>query len=414
MEARIAILHYSCPPVVGGVEEMIRRQAKVLKEHFHNVKVFAGDGDKFLEGCEVEINPLLSSTNAEVVKANEEARKGGRRNLEKLAERICNYLEETLADFDVLIAHNVLSMHFNLALTYALHRLADKEIIPIIAWNHDSPYFYEDYPRYLDTEPWSILKEANPNIHYVTISEYRKKLFQKLYRKNVRIEVISDGIDPKDFLKMSPLSVKVIEEMDLLKKDLLIFQPCRLHPRKNVELSIKVLRSLKEKNLNVSLIITGAHDPHDERSRDYKRRLIELASKEGVGKDIVFLAGYKLKDGSVLHADLISTMDFYLISDLLFLPSLHEGFGIPLLEAGLLRVPVLCSDIDSFKEIGKRDVEMFSLKDPPEKIAERIVELVNRSKQGRLFRRILKEYSLESIYIKKFLPLLKNVLKGQK
>jgi glycosyltransferase involved in cell wall biosynthesis len=33
-------------------------------------------------------------------------------------------------------------------------------------------------------------------------------------------------------------------------------------------------------------------------------------------------------------------------------PSLDEGFGIPILEALSFSLPVICSDIDVFKEVG--------------------------------------------------------------
>ena len=35
-------------------------------------------------------------------------------------------------------------------------------------------------------------------------------------------------------------------------------------------------------------------------------------------------------------------------------PSLDEGFGIPLIESMKSNVPVICSDIEIFKEIGER------------------------------------------------------------
>ena len=64
----VAILHYSCPPVIGGVEEIVRQQASVLYRYYHPVKVIAGSGSQFTEDFVVEINPLLSSTHPEISK----------------------------------------------------------------------------------------------------------------------------------------------------------------------------------------------------------------------------------------------------------------------------------------------------------------------------------------------------------
>ena len=40
-------------------------------------------------------------------------------------------------------------------------------------------------------------------------------------------------------------------------------------------------------------------------------------------------------------------------------PSIDEGFGIPLIEAMRAQVPVICSDIEIFKEIGDDSVIYF-------------------------------------------------------
>ena len=46
---KIALLHYSCPHVVGGVEEVIGQQASLFHRHGHKVKIIAGKGDVFSE-----------------------------------------------------------------------------------------------------------------------------------------------------------------------------------------------------------------------------------------------------------------------------------------------------------------------------------------------------------------------------
>ena len=40
-------------------------------------------------------------------------------------------------------------------------------------------------------------------------------------------------------------------------------------------------------------------------------------------------------------------------------PSLDEGFGIPIIESMKSEVPIICSDIEIFKEIGKDSVLYF-------------------------------------------------------
>ena len=44
-------------------------------------------------------------------------------------------------------------------------------------------------------------------------------------------------------------------------------------------------------------------------------------------------------------------------------PSIDEGFGIPLIESMRAQVPVICSDIEVFKEIGNDSVIYFKKQD---------------------------------------------------
>jgi len=408
----IALLHYSCPPVVGGVEEVIRQQANLFHRYYNNVKIFAGMGGRFSQDFSIEINPLLSSRNEKIMAAHKKAiEKGDLESLKKLSNRIYKYLKKSLEGFDVLIAHNVLTMHYNLPLTYTLHRLADEDFLPIISWGHDSPYFYDDHPKHLKKEPYKILKQFNPKIHYVVISNYRKRLFYNLYDKKGKFAVIPNGIDPIAFFRLDPHTVRLIKEQRLFNSDFIMVQPSRLHPRKNIELSIKVLKALKSKGINARLLVTGAYDPHESKAKEYYRKLRSLAKSLNVERDVLLLAEYKFESGEYLSPDRITIRDLYLIADILFMPSSHEGFGIPLLESGMIKLPIVCSDIPPFKEIGKRNVCFFSLKDKPDKIADKIIAFTSKIKIQKIFRNVVKQYTWDNIYEKQLLPLLEKVVK---
>ena len=64
---------------------------------------------------------------------------------------------------------------------------------------------------------------------------------------------------------------------------------------------------------------------------------------------------------SSLNDKFLNTLLFY--SELMIYPSLYEGFGLPILEAFKNSCPVVCSDINAFKEVGGEAVEYFNPKD---------------------------------------------------
>ena len=411
MKFNIALLHYTCPPIVGGVEEIVHQQASLFNRYYHNVKIFTGSGGIFDNRCEVEINPLLGSRNEQVLKAHQAIHKDKNHEMELLIKEIYDYLVESLKGFEILIAHNVLTMPYNLPLTGALHRIGREGHLPIISWNHDSPYFYPGYPEYLDLFPWNILKRSYGGIHYVAISTSRRAMFADLYGTKKMLYVVQNGIDPVAFFRLDPITVRLIQEKHLFESEFLKVQPSRLHPRKNIELSVHVTRALQDKGIKARLLITGAYDPHEAKSLDYYNRLVALAQELRIEDDVLIMAEHTLESGEKLSADRIIIRDLYLISDILFLPSFQEGFGIPLLESGMIKLPVACSDIPPFKEIGETDVCRFSLNDSPSEIAGKILTFVDRLEPHKMFRKVMRNYTWDNIYKYKLMPLLERVIK---
>ncbi|HFE63712.1 MAG TPA: glycosyltransferase [Caldithrix sp.] len=407
----IAILHYSCPPVVGGVEEIIRQQAFLFQRYFHPIKILAGAGSQFSDKILIEINPLLSSQNNEIIKAQNNYSKN-QQPFRALTRKIFTYLKNNLQHFDVLIAHNVLSMPYNLPLAYALHRLANQKIISVVGWNHDSPFFYRNYSSKFNRKPWSVLKKYNPSIAYITISQSRVQEFSSLYGGKNEIKVIPNGIDPIGFFRLDTNTVRLIRENELFETDLLLVQPSRLHPRKNIELSIRVLRALRERGIAAKLLLTGAHDPHERITMKYYRQLKVLAQNENVEKHIIMIADYIFNSGEKLPADRVIMRDLYHISDLLFLPSAQEGFGIPLLEAGMIKLPIACSDIPPFKSIAAENVCYFSLDETPQAIAGKIVDFLNELKPHRMYRNVIRQYVWDNIYHKQLKPFIETLDSG--
>jgi glycosyltransferase involved in cell wall biosynthesis len=99
--------------------------------------------------------------------------------------------------------------------------------------------------------------------------------------------------------------------------------------------------------------------------------------------------------------------DLYRLADALLFPSAKEGFGIPMLEAGLARLPVFCSDIPPLRETGADSVYYFDLQGDPAAIAAHMAGVLERDAAHRLRRRVLSNYTWKRIVEERVIPLLR-------
>jgi len=405
---KIAICHYSCPPVIGGVQTIVEQQARLLKRHNHYTKVIAGSGGKFSQYIDVDINPMIGSGIMETYE--HESGHDMTKLMEPQIYSILGFLEYSLASFDILIVHNVLSMPFNLPLTHAIHRMAENGKIKVISWNHDSPFFNR---RNGDECPpsWDILKQASPHVRYVSISQARKLDFEKLYGGGREVKVIPNGLSISNFLKLQDITNQLIEDKKLYEADLILLQPGRFHAGKNVEYSIKVVKALLNRGIHAVIMFTAAIDPHDSVSMDYHNHVKQAVSQEGIEDHVIFISDYVYRIMSTPNIDRSILRDLYNVADMLFIPNSHEGYGITLLEAALARLPIACSDIPLFREVCDGNSCVFSLEETPEQVAERIESFAAHG-PIRMFKRVFKEYSWENIYQEKILPLLRETEAG--
>jgi glycosyltransferase involved in cell wall biosynthesis len=98
--------------------------------------------------------------------------------------------------------------------------------------------------------------------------------------------------------------------------------------------------------------------------------------------------------------------DLYQLADALLFPSAQEGFGIPVLEAGLARLPVFCSDIPPLRETGDDSAHFFDLHGDPTAIADDMALALERDAAHHLRRRVLSRFTWKQIVEERVIPLL--------
>ncbi len=162
-----------------------------------------------------------------------------------------------------------------------------------------------------------------------------------------------------------------MEQLDLLNASPIMLLPVRITPRKNIELALHVLAMLRETYPWAALIITGPLGPHNPANVQYLQKLRSVRTLLSLDENVFFLAELV---PDYLPDEVVS--DFYKLADALFLPSREEGFGIPVLEAGLAGIPVFCADIPPLRDLGMDYAHYFSPDGSPSDIASMVLEQV--------------------------------------
>lgn len=399
---KVALLHYSAPPVVGGVESVLGHHARLMADAGHEVRIVAGRGEQTDPRIPFIQVPLADSRYPDILKIKGEL-DAGRLPAEfaKFADSLAAQLNEVLGDTDILIAHNVCSLNKNLVLTAAVRNLSN--ILQVILWHHDLAWTTPRYRHELhDGYPWDMLRHAWTAVRQVTISEMRQQELADLYQisKN-EITVIPNGVDVPAFHKLEEQTREYVRQLDLLKAAPLLLLPVRVTPRKNIELALQVCANLVQDFPDTKLVVTGPLGPHNPANADYFETLKTLRRERKLETVVHFLV--ELTD-QYIPDEVIS--DFYHLADALFMPSREEGFGIPILEAGLAGLPIFCADIPPLRDLGGSHVTYFSPDADPVELANRIVNHLAFDSIFRMRVRARREFSWEGIYARQIAPLL--------
>ncbi|MEP7004206.1 MAG: glycosyltransferase family 4 protein [Chloroflexota bacterium] len=374
---RVLFLHYTAPSILGGVEHVMGIHAQAAKDAGDRVAIVAGRGTA--RGIPVVKIPELDSQHPAVLRDRVALARGEvTPEHAALVERITRALRPHVRRADRVVVHNVFTLPLNAGLTEALFALAAERKGVFVAWTHDLGWKDGQYTAQRhEGRPWSLFATAAPGVRYVAISEKaRAELSALTGLARDKIALVPNGVDRVAVLGLSARGVRLANQFDLFDADPLLLLPVRMTRRKRIEIAIDALAILRTRYPLAALVVTGGPGAHNPTNVAYEQ---ELKKRAGPGVRLFHTEGVRL--GARELADL------YGLADALVLPSENEGFGLPMLEAGLRRMPIICTDIPALREVAGDDATYVPLSGDGRSFAEAIETRLLADPIARLHRR---------------------------
>ena len=172
-------------------------------------------------------------------------------------------------------------------------------------------------------------------------TEAQNWMHKELHIKLSRIDKITNGVDSSKLVIPTIAKNKLKEDFFARyfneaingKDTKFIIAHGRLHPIKGLDLLIKAFAQLDEfKKQNVKLVLSG------DTQCSYYNELTTLISEYHLEKSVYF-TGW------------INSKDILSIADLMIQPSFREGFPLAVLEAFLMKVPVIRSKVGGYEDM---------------------------------------------------------------
>ncbi len=222
----------------------------------------------------------------------------------------------------------------------------------IVALYDAAPFIFKNESSLIGKMYWRtcLFFAKNFSQEIITISEFsRREISQHLHIKTEKIKIIYGGLPtpPKQTQEKNENSAPINKPYFVAIGN--------ARARKNLETLIKARLEASGKFQDCELLIIGKMDKSMEK----------LVAMAGAG---------------IRFTGFVDEQEKYRLlggAQALIFPSLYEGFGIPILEAQISKIPVLCSDIPAFREVAADSVLFFDGKNPVD-INDKINQLLNQ------------------------------------
>ncbi len=345
---RIAVVSYSLPPGGGGVNIVVQDQVTTLRHAGYPVTLVGGqvlswtpeenrapasDNIYAREGIALHIIPGLDLQDDVERRAWAGELSPEDHDFRSRVEVLKAQLRDALADTDVVLIHQMMTMPGNLVATVALRELAReyRSSKRFVAWVHNT------IGGRATQWPLTLITSHDDAMEYVAVSPQLRDETAGIFGVDqARIGVINNSVSARNFLGISPEVLDFYFSHRLYEADSVWFYPSRMARTKLLEAAIwAVCEAVYHQGKDVRLVISTPA-PHGDlptagAEGDYLRELMRLVDELGLHDKVVIYPHNP--DPRALTETQREIRDWYRLSDLLIFVSQVETFGIPIVEA---------------------------------------------------------------------------------
>jgi len=282
----------------------------------------------------------------------------------KYISKLKKYVEDN--NIDIVHAHELK------AVVNSLLACRNTKVKAVVTHTHTpiSEWQINSIKKFLNVKLYSYVVNKLSSAE-IALTESKKKVKMREGIKEKILEVIPNGLNTSVF-KISPLRriefEKEIKRKHGIPEDAFVFGNLgRITQEKGHEILVrafsKFLNSQPYRKEKLFLLIAGGGA--------LEEKIKNLVSDLGLDKNVVITGRFSDED----------KIKYFSAFDVFVFPTLAEGFGIVLIEAMSMGLPVICSDLEVLKEVGGDYVEFFNVGDY-QNLSDKMIDEYNKIVEG--------------------------------
>lgn len=201
-----------------------------------------------------------------------------------------------------------------------------------------------------------------------------EKIYLYIYKRmptltishSTRMDLIREGFDAKKIVVL-PMGLTLPEKTKIFPKEnnpTIVFLG-RLNRQKGILDAIKAFEIIKKEIFDCKFWVIG------QGREDYLNILKNKVTEAGFSSDVVFF-GYVSEEDKYKYLSK---------AHVLIVPSIHEGWGLTVHEAGIVKTPSVVYNVAGLRELVKDKINGFIVSPEPEFLAKAVISLLKNKRK---------------------------------